>query len=57
MSFSPSHTSVEPAALAPHTPLQDYYGDEDEHRDFVRRIFDATAPVLPGFEAAKAFEF
>ena len=22
-----------------------------------RRIFDATAPVLPGFEAAKAFEF
>jgi protein-L-isoaspartate(D-aspartate) O-methyltransferase len=22
-----------------------------------RRVFDATAPVLPGFEAAKAFEF
>jgi protein-L-isoaspartate(D-aspartate) O-methyltransferase len=22
-----------------------------------RRIFDATAPVLPGFAAAKAFEF
>ena len=22
-----------------------------------RRLFDATAPVLPGFEAAKAFEF
>lgn len=22
-----------------------------------RRIFDATAPVMPGFEAAKAFEF
>lgn len=22
-----------------------------------RRIFDATAPILPGFEAAKVFEF
>ncbi len=55
MSFSPSHTSVEPAALAPHTPLQDYYGDEDEHRDFVRRIFDATAPDYERIERVLAF--
>jgi demethylmenaquinone methyltransferase / 2-methoxy-6-polyprenyl-1,4-benzoquinol methylase len=28
---------------APHPPLTEYYGSEDERRGFVRRIFDSTA--------------
>lgn len=32
------------AVLAPHSPLQAYYGDEAEHAQFLRGIFDATAP-------------
>lgn len=31
------------AALPPHAPLPAYYGDEDDHQRFVRRIFDDTA--------------
>lgn len=30
-------------ALPPHAPLPAYYGDEDDHQLFVRRIFDDTA--------------
>ncbi|MBA3598519.1 MAG: class I SAM-dependent methyltransferase [Methylibium sp.] len=30
--------------LAPHAPLTDYYGDEQEHQQFLQRIFDDTAP-------------
>ena len=33
-----------PHALAPHTPLSGYYKDETEHRDFLQKIFDDTAP-------------
>ena len=28
---------------SPHTPLPDYYADEDEHHRYLRRIFDETA--------------
>jgi demethylmenaquinone methyltransferase/2-methoxy-6-polyprenyl-1,4-benzoquinol methylase len=34
---------IEPAGLAPHAPLPQYYRDEDEHRRFLRDLFDATA--------------
>jgi len=30
--------------LAPHAPLTDYYGNENEHQQFLQRIFDDTAP-------------
>jgi demethylmenaquinone methyltransferase/2-methoxy-6-polyprenyl-1,4-benzoquinol methylase len=30
--------------LSPHAPLTEYYGDEAEHQQFLRRIFDDTAP-------------
>jgi demethylmenaquinone methyltransferase/2-methoxy-6-polyprenyl-1,4-benzoquinol methylase len=30
--------------LAPHPPLQDYYGDASKREGFVRTIFDDTAP-------------
>ncbi len=30
--------------LAPHKPLPDYYGDETQHTQYLRRIFDDTAP-------------
>lgn len=32
------------APLAPHPPLQDYYGDASKREGFVRTIFDDTAP-------------
>lgn len=32
-----------PARLPPHAPLSEYYGNEDEHQRFVRRLFDDTA--------------
>ena len=31
-------------AIPPHPPLQDYYGDPANREDFVRDIFDETAP-------------
>jgi demethylmenaquinone methyltransferase/2-methoxy-6-polyprenyl-1,4-benzoquinol methylase len=34
---------IEPAGLAPHAPLPQYYGNEDEHQRFLRDLFDATA--------------
>ncbi len=35
---------LRPDVLAPHAPLSDYYGDEDDHQRFLKRIFDETAP-------------
>ena len=40
--------------LAPHTPLPDYYGDEAEHQQFLRRIFDDTAPDYDRIERVLA---
>lgn len=34
---------VEPAGLAPHAPLTQYYHDENEHQRFLREMFDGTA--------------
>ncbi len=43
------------AALAPHTPLAAYYGNEVEHDRFLRRIFDDTAPDYDRIERVLAF--
>lgn len=42
-------------ALAPHTPLQDYYKDEAEHRAYLQKIFDDTAPDYERIEHVLAF--
>ena len=39
----PSVPPSQPHGLRPHTPLQAYYGNEAEHEQFLRRIFDSTA--------------
>lgn len=44
MTRSPASSPARPKALAPHSPLTDYYGDEREHQQFLQRIFDDTAP-------------
>src|SRR6187399_2166126 len=41
--------------LRPHTPLPAYYGDEVEHQQFLRRIFDDTAPDYDRIERVLAF--
>ena len=51
-SHSPSPPPTE--ALAPHTPLPAYYGDEAEHQQFLRRIFDDTAPDYDRIERVLA---
>lgn len=38
-----SAPNSEPAGLAPHAPLPQYYSDEAGHQRFVRELFDATA--------------
>src|SRR6516164_6833705 len=40
--------------LRPHTPLPDYYCDEAEHQQFLRRIFDDTAPDYDRIERVLA---
>lgn len=41
----PSPTArAQPPVLPPHAPLSAYYGDEDDHQRFLKRIFDETAP-------------
>lgn len=49
---SPSNSPTE--ALAPHTPLPAYYGDEAEHQQYLRRIFDDTAPDYDRIERVLA---
>lgn len=47
--------SVDPSkALPPHTPLPAYYGNETEHVQFLRRIFDETAPDYDRIERVLA---
>lgn len=55
MTRSPDAKSCHAAALPPHTPLPDYYKNEDEHRSFLRRIFDDTAPDYERIESVLAF--
>ena len=42
-------------ALRPHPPLPAYYGDEAEHQQFLRRIFDDTANDYDRLERMLAF--
>jgi demethylmenaquinone methyltransferase/2-methoxy-6-polyprenyl-1,4-benzoquinol methylase len=44
MTSPPADASRSPNTLAPHTPLPGYYKDEVEHRAFLQKIFDDTAP-------------
>jgi demethylmenaquinone methyltransferase / 2-methoxy-6-polyprenyl-1,4-benzoquinol methylase len=45
---------ADPEVLRPHTPLPAYYGDEVEHQQFLRRIFDDTAPDYDRIERVLA---
>ncbi len=55
MTPSPATKPAGPTPLPPHAPLPDYYANEDEHRAFVRRIFDDTAPDYERIERMLAF--
>ncbi len=55
MTTSPRSAPASPAALPPHNPLPAYYSNEDEHRKFLRRIFDDTAPDYERIEHVLAF--
>ncbi|MGR4870149.1 class I SAM-dependent methyltransferase [Variovorax sp. LARHSF232] len=55
MTSSPADASRSPNALAPHTPLPGYYKDEAEHRAFLQKIFDDTAPDYERIESVLAF--
>jgi len=41
--------------VRPHAPLAAYYGSDDEHRAYLRRIFDATASDYDRIERVLAF--
>lgn len=51
----PSTAPADPVLLPPHAPLPLYYGNEDEHQAFLRRIFDDTAPDYDRIERVLAF--
>lgn len=53
MKKSPS-TRAATEVLRPHTPLPAYYGNEAEHEQFLRRIFDDTAPDYDRIERVLA---
>ena len=55
MTTSPSVGPGNPSILPPHTPLPLYYSNEDEHRAFLRRIFDDTAADYDRIESVLAF--
>jgi len=44
-----------PVARAPHAPLTDYYGSEQERAGFVRRMFDSTAADYDRMERILGF--
>ncbi|XAH21064.1 hypothetical protein AAFF27_13570 [Xylophilus sp. GW821-FHT01B05] len=49
-----SSAAETPAVLPPHAPLSRYYGNEEEHQAFLRRIFDDTAPDYERIERVLA---
>ena len=55
MTSSPTDAGRSPQALAPHTPLAGYYKDEVEHRAYLQKIFDDTAPDYERIENVLAF--
>lgn len=51
-----SNNSSDPSvAHAPHTPLTDYYADENGRREYVQEVFDQTAPHYDRIERMLAF--
>ena len=52
---SPDASINSAQVLRPHTPLPAYYGDEAEHEQYLRRIFDDTAPDYDRIERVLAF--
>jgi len=55
MTPSPTDAGRSSPTLAPHTPLHGYYKDEVEHRAFLQKIFDDTAPDYERIENVLAF--
>lgn len=55
MTTHPLAPSDSNAALPPHNPLPAYYSNEEEHQQFLRRIFDDTAPDYERIEHVLAF--
>ncbi|MBO9514947.1 MAG: class I SAM-dependent methyltransferase [Variovorax sp.] len=51
---TPSSPADSSRTLPPHTPLPAYYADEAEHVQFLRRIFDDTAPDYDRIERVLA---
>jgi demethylmenaquinone methyltransferase/2-methoxy-6-polyprenyl-1,4-benzoquinol methylase len=55
MTEQPAASSISSTeVLAPHAPLPEYYRDETEHAQFLRRIFDETAPDYDRIERVLA---
>jgi len=55
MTDTPSPVPHPTGPLPPHRPLTAYYRDEPEHQQFLRRIFDDTAPDYERIERVLAF--
>jgi demethylmenaquinone methyltransferase/2-methoxy-6-polyprenyl-1,4-benzoquinol methylase len=51
---APTRQGEEAVAHAPHPPLPQYYDGEDRRRDWVRAIFDSSAPDYDRVEALMA---
>lgn len=52
---NPAPLQPEHRVLPPHAPLTDYYADERERQQYIRRIFDDTAPDYDRIERVLAF--
>jgi demethylmenaquinone methyltransferase/2-methoxy-6-polyprenyl-1,4-benzoquinol methylase len=55
MSPTPSPARPDHEVLLPHAPLTEYYKDEAERQQYLRRIFDETAPDYDRIERVLAF--
>jgi demethylmenaquinone methyltransferase / 2-methoxy-6-polyprenyl-1,4-benzoquinol methylase len=55
MSLTPAPQRADPQVLRPHAPLTEYYQDEGERQQYLRRIFDETAPDYDRIERVLAF--
>ena len=55
MSPTPSPARPDHEVLLPHAPLTEYYQDEAERQQYLRRIFDETAPDYDRIERVLAF--
>jgi demethylmenaquinone methyltransferase/2-methoxy-6-polyprenyl-1,4-benzoquinol methylase len=55
MTPTPSPAGPDHEVLLPHAPLTEYYKDEAERQQYLRRIFDETAPDYDRIERVLAF--